>query len=69
MNFTVENSFSVEAIESTDACLDAETPIKYCENCGVTLGRVRRKRFCTTACRVAKHRQNKAQETIGSFQE
>jgi len=42
-----------------------EIPIRHCENCNVSLGRVRNKKFCTTACRVSAHRKrNEAAVTI-----
>ena len=37
-----------------------EIPIRHCENCGVSLGRVKNKRFCTSACRVSSHRKRNA---------
>ena len=36
-------------------------PIKYCGSCGRTLGRVRNKKYCSGACRLAAHRVRNGQ--------
>jgi predicted nucleic acid-binding Zn ribbon protein len=59
MNHSAESMPTIEATEPmpTVTIEESVTPIRYCESCGKSLGRVRNKKYCNGACRIASHRQ------------
>ncbi len=64
MNHSAEPMPTIEATGTmpTVTVENGVTPIRYCESCGKSLGRVRNKKYCNGACRIAGYRQkNKAQ--------
>ena len=68
MNHTAERLPTVESIPTVTIETETETAIKYCENCGKSLGRVKNKKYCTGACKVANHRKQKAKATAEPLQ-
>ena len=64
MNHTADSFPTIEESPTppTVTIKESVTPIRYCESCGKSLGRVRNKKYCNGACRISGYRQkNKAQ--------